>query len=61
MVALGGMTVPSLILLRSADHLPPSEQAALLLANLPTVASDLATGSVVSLSTTHLRVRRLPL
>ena len=61
MLALGGMTVPSLILLRSADHLSPSEQAALLLANLPTVAPDLASGSVVSLSTTHLRARRLPM
>jgi hypothetical protein len=55
------MTVPSLILLRSADHLSPIEQAALLLANLPTVAPDLAIGSVVSLSTSHLRVRRLPM
>jgi predicted nuclease of predicted toxin-antitoxin system len=61
MLALGGMTVPSLILLRSASHLSPSEQATLLLANLSTVVADLASGSVVSLSTSHLRVRRLPM
>ena len=61
MLALGGLTVPSLVLLRSADHLAPVDQAALLLANLPTVADDLVCGSVVYLSPRHLRVRRLPL
>ena len=61
MLALGGLTVPSLIFLRSADHLAPTEQAALLLANLTTVTADLVAGSVFSLSTSHLRVRRLPL
>jgi predicted nuclease of predicted toxin-antitoxin system len=40
-------------ILRSADHLSPTEQAAILVANLPTVADELACGSVVSLSTTQ--------
>jgi len=35
MVALAGRTTPSVVLLRSADRLPPQDQAALLTANLP--------------------------
>jgi len=41
MLALAGMSSPSLILLRSADHNTPDEQAQLLLANLPVVIEDL--------------------
>jgi hypothetical protein len=47
------------VLLRSADHLTPDQQADLLLANLEAVAEDLAAGAVVSLAQGHLRVRRL--
>lgn len=61
MLALTGMSSPSLILLRSADHLSPDEQAHLLLANFPAVAHDLDTGCVVSISRNHLRVRPLPI
>lgn len=61
MLAMNGSTVPSLILLRSLDHLAPSVQAVLLLANLSSFESDLAAGAVVSLGEGHLRVRRLPL
>ncbi|MGH3874631.1 MAG: DUF5615 family PIN-like protein [Pseudonocardiaceae bacterium] len=61
MLALTGMTSPSLILLRSADHLNPTEQADLLLANLPAVLQDLDSGCVVSMSRNHLRVRSLPI
>jgi len=50
-----------LVLLRSGDQLTPSAQAALLLANLPALEADLVRGVVVSFSTTHLRVRQLPL
>lgn len=59
MLALTGGHSPSLILLRSADHLNPDEQACLLLANLPAVAQDLDAGCVVSISRDHLRVRSL--
>lgn len=61
MLALSGGIAPSLVLLRSADLLTPSEQAALLVANLPQVQEDLSAGAVVSISRGHLRVRRLPL
>lgn len=61
MLALTGMVAPSLILLRSADHLSPTEQADLLLANLPAVLQDLDSGCVVSISRNHLRVKSLPI
>lgn len=61
LLALSRGTAPSLILLRSADHLAPPAQAAQLMANLPGLDAQLAEGAVVSLSTNHLRVRRLPL
>lgn len=61
MLALGGARLPSVVLLRSADHLRPPEQAALLAANLPTVGEDLERGAIVSLTSRHLRVRELPI
>lgn len=61
MLALAGLRGPSLILLRSADHLIPDQQAELLLANLPQLVKDLEAGCVVSISTRHLRVRPLPI
>jgi len=61
LLALSRGTAPSLVLLRSSDRLKPPAQAALLLANLGALETDLLQGVVVSLSTTHVRVRRLPL
>jgi predicted nuclease of predicted toxin-antitoxin system len=61
MLALAGLAVPSLVFLRSMDRLTPTQQGALLIANLPVVESDLLTGAVVSLSSEHLRVRSLPI
>lgn len=61
LLALSRGTAPSLVLLRSSDRLKPPAQAALLLANLGALEADLLQGVVVSLSTTHVRVRRLPL
>jgi predicted nuclease of predicted toxin-antitoxin system len=49
------------VLLRSADHLRPSEQAALVAANLPLIAEDLEKGAVASLTRDRLRVRDLPI
>jgi len=61
LLAVSRGSAPSLVLLRSVDQLKPSAQAALLAANLPALGADLAAGVVVSLSRTHVRVRRLPL
>ncbi len=60
MRALRGVPSPSLVLLRSADRMTPAQQAALILANLPAVKSDLEAGAAVSIAKGHLRVRPLP-
>jgi predicted nuclease of predicted toxin-antitoxin system len=61
MLALGGARVPSVVLLRSADHMRPPDQAGLLLANLPRVEDELTKGAIVTLNRRHLRVRELPI
>lgn len=61
LLALGSRATPSVVLLRSADHLRPSEQAELLAANLPLIAEDLEKGAIASLTRDRLRVRELPI
>lgn len=61
LLALSRGSAPSLVLLRSADHLSPREQAQILIANLPGVEGELVAGSVVSIVRGHVRVKRLPL
>lgn len=60
LLALGGASAPSVVLLRSADHLRPAEQADLLVANLPVLAEALARGAMASITPTRIRVRELP-
>ena len=55
-----GAVRPSVVLLRSADHLTPDQQAALLAANLPAVADELKAGALVSIARGRLRIRSLP-
>lgn len=61
LLAVGGASRPSVILVRSSDRLTPPEQASLLAGAIPVVAEDLATGAVVSLTTERMRVRLLPI
>lgn len=61
LLAVGGASRPSVILVRSSDHLTPPEQGSLLASAIPVVAEDLATGAVVSLTTERVRVRLLPI
>jgi predicted nuclease of predicted toxin-antitoxin system len=61
LLALGSLASPSVLLLRSADHLRPSAQASLIVANLPSIADDLEKGAVATLTTERLRVRGLPI
>jgi predicted nuclease of predicted toxin-antitoxin system len=61
LLALGSLASPSVLLLRSADHLRPNEQAGLIAANLPQIVKDLEKGAIVSLTSDRLRVRELPI
>lgn len=61
LLALGSLATPSVVLLRSADHMRPTEQADLLAANLPAIAEALEEGAIASLSRDHLRIRSLPI
>ncbi|MEX0804000.1 MAG: DUF5615 family PIN-like protein [Candidatus Binatia bacterium] len=54
-------TKPSLILFRRSSQRKPAAQTALLLTNLPGVASFLDQGSVVILEETRVRIRTLPI
>lgn len=52
---------PSVLLVRRLVGRRAADQAAVIIANLPTVEDDLASGAVVVLADDWLRVRRLPL
>jgi hypothetical protein len=51
---------PLMILLRSADHLIPDQQAALPAANLSAVSDELKTGALVSIARGRLRIPLRP-
>jgi predicted nuclease of predicted toxin-antitoxin system len=52
---------PSVILFRGATPRQPSKQAALLLANLPIIESDLQIGAIVVIEPGRIRIRALPI
>jgi predicted nuclease of predicted toxin-antitoxin system len=52
---------PSVILLRRERGRRPTEQAGVILTNLPDVEADLETGAIVVIHDERIRVRRLPL
>ncbi|MGV9711939.1 DUF5615 family PIN-like protein [Gordonia sp. NPDC003424] len=52
---------PSFVLIRRASGRRASEQARLLIENLPLVAEELEAGAVVVLGEATIRVRRLPI
>lgn len=60
MLALSGAAGPSVVLLRSPDHLTPMEQADLITATLAEVGDELATGAIASISPDRIRLRSLP-
>ncbi len=59
MLTMRQQTRPSVILLRHGVPRRPDEQAALLLANLPSVLADLEAGAIVVFRRDRIRVRRL--
>ncbi|HWO16709.1 MAG TPA: DUF5615 family PIN-like protein [Solirubrobacterales bacterium] len=46
LLALGSLASPSVLLLRSADHLRPAGQAELIAINLPSISPELAKGAI---------------
>jgi hypothetical protein len=58
--SLCGHEKPSVVLLRSADHLTPAGQAELLVANLPAVIDELLCGAIVTFARGRACVRLLP-
>lgn len=56
-----GSTKPSVILLRLASPRRPEAQAALLLANLPSIEAALEQGCIVIFKGEHIRIRMLPI
>ncbi len=61
LLAVGRLSKPSFVLLRSADHLAPGEQAELVLTHLPHVGEDLSAGAIVTIAHRRVRVRSLPI
>ena len=61
LLALRATASPSVVLLRGVAELTWSAHAALLLANLEAVVTELDQGAIVSLSPTRMAVRMLPL
>lgn len=61
LLALSSATRPSVIHLRSADHMKPQEQADLLLANLPQIEESLINGAIATFARERLRIKKLPI
>lgn len=60
LLALRRQASPSVVLLRSSDHLTPDEQGDLILRAIDAVAEDLVAGAIASVTPSRVRMRTLP-
>lgn len=61
LLAARGTSSPSVVMLRSSDHLTPDEQAQLVVAVLARVGEDLEQGAIASVAPERVRLRNLPI
>lgn len=61
LLAARGTSSPSVVMLRSSDHLTPDEQARLIVAVLARVGEDLEQGAIASVTPERARLRNLPI
>ncbi|MFA9430766.1 DUF5615 family PIN-like protein [Egicoccus sp. AB-alg2] len=61
LLAARGTPTPSVVTLRSSDHLTPDEQARLVVAALTQIGQELEDGAVASLTPERIRLRSLPI
>lgn len=60
LLAARGSSSPSVVMLRSSDHLTPDERAGLLVTVLVRVGDELEQGAIASVTTERVRLRNLP-
>lgn len=60
LLALRRQANPSVVLLRSSDHLTPDEQGDLIIRVIGSVAEDLVAGAIASVTPARVRIRPLP-
>jgi predicted nuclease of predicted toxin-antitoxin system len=61
LLALRGAHRPSVLMLRSSDHLTPEQQADLITVAIGRVESELAHGAIASVTPERIRFRTLPI
>ena len=61
MLALRRASSPSVVLLRGVSDLTPDDHADLIASNLPSVATALEAGAIVTITPSRVRVRDLPI
>ncbi|MFO7776993.1 MAG: DUF5615 family PIN-like protein [Nitriliruptoraceae bacterium] len=61
LLAARGTSTPSVVMLRSSDHLTPDEQARLVVAVLTRVGDELEGGAIASITPERIRLRSLPI